>query len=133
MYRPGRTGRSVAGCPSRRARYLLAAGMSGREISVGRRLVGLIVIEVICGGSLLALLLWWVSSTSHHIRVMDRYALEPIAGTTSALETGAQLKYVTEASPPDATARVHALTVKLEAFVDRYQAVWVVADNPSEG
>src|SRR5262245_30518765 len=98
--------------------------MIGRRVSVGRRLVGLIVLEVICGGSLLALLLWWVSSTSQHIQVMERYVLEPIGAISSALETAAQLKYVTDSPrPPGAPERIQELTSKLEAFVDRYQAV----------
>jgi signal transduction histidine kinase len=105
--------------------------MGHQGISVGRRLISLVVIEIICGGGLLALLLLWGVAIERDLSFMGRFALDPIAGISTALEDAASLELLLEARPAAAPARIRMLTTELEQFVNRYHSQWQVAANPS--
>src|SRR6185436_9711480 len=106
--------------------------MKPRQISVGRRLIGLVAIEILCGGGLLVLLLVSFSLTKRDLAFMGRFVVDPIGSIATALEHAANLETVAQTRPADAAARAHALTGELEEFVGRYQSDWQVADHPGE-
>jgi signal transduction histidine kinase len=105
--------------------------MKQRHISVGRRLMGLVAIEIACGGSLLALLVWWAAETEQDLLFMGRFALDPIESISTALERAASLEAMFETRAPDAQSRIRLLTTDLERFTTRYQSEWQVALNRS--
>jgi CheY-like chemotaxis protein len=94
-------------------------------VSVGRRLVALISVQVATAGMLLALAFVAYGRTASHLNFMHRYVLAPFEGISEAMEYAAQLKLTAEravdtAQQPD-LVRIVRLVVE-EMGVDVLEA-----------
>jgi signal transduction histidine kinase len=102
-------------------------------ISVGRRLAGLVGVELATAAVLLVVAFVAYGRLASDLGFMHRYVLAPVEGISEALENAARLKLTVDQAPkiPPDHAAMERWAGDLELFLDRYRSEWAVADNMS--